>query len=552
MRKFSSIKYAAVLLAAMSLGACQDDETIKDEQLPQISISTQGLDKKVWADLKLTADATDNDQVSKVEFYVDGTLVQTINTAPYEISLDTKKYEDGEHMVKVIAYDQNMNQAVTEKKIEVFNTLMQFKIESGYLNEKQSQKQGIILISDKAGNVIGNQEIVDGKDIVFTRPDEFSDSLFHITIVTQLSYIDYENKMVYIQTYQNMTPGVWILKKQNEEVAKYKATVNVSVPGAQDINVDVTGGVSTSSEGSISNDSKYSGNFDLYSIPQELFISSSYYYEEDSIPSYKYINNMQDGIYDFDYQSFKHMDLFREVHMPGIDYGTIDFYGSNSKDNPSKYINVFSEGLYDGATSAKIYSPDNVFKHYRYTLLMESRTQGIGYQKCSYKDLEATYSLPDFDTKVNKSKLADFDSELGTKGDMFEILGLNISDDDNWLIWSVLGDGNSSSFDTKLNKTLEEIVKKYPSCREKLTGLEYTLLRLFSFDDKISYKHAAINYLGFNELDDYEEHDFIYGQSGYEIVYKVNPNFSPNDSRIETSNRKHSSLTNLYGKRRHK
>ncbi|WP_375764765.1 Ig-like domain-containing protein [Archangium gephyra] len=52
----------------------------------------------------LTATATDDDGVAKVEFYVDGTLLGTDTTAPYSLSWDSTTLADGAHSISAKAY----------------------------------------------------------------------------------------------------------------------------------------------------------------------------------------------------------------------------------------------------------------------------------------------------------------------------------------------------------------------------------------------------------------------------------------------------------------
>jgi hypothetical protein len=54
--------------------------------------------------VSLTADATDSEGVAKVEFYVDGTLLGTDPSAPYELSWDSTTLADGAHALSAKAY----------------------------------------------------------------------------------------------------------------------------------------------------------------------------------------------------------------------------------------------------------------------------------------------------------------------------------------------------------------------------------------------------------------------------------------------------------------
>ena len=53
----------------------------------------------------LTADATDDTGVTRVEYYVDGAFVGQSNASPYEVTYTAALLLEGEHTVKAVAYD---------------------------------------------------------------------------------------------------------------------------------------------------------------------------------------------------------------------------------------------------------------------------------------------------------------------------------------------------------------------------------------------------------------------------------------------------------------
>jgi len=68
------------------------------------------------------AGATDNVGVSKVVFYVDGTLLNTEDVAPYNCKLDSTTVADGSHTLKAVAYDVKGNTATSLRTVTVKNT----------------------------------------------------------------------------------------------------------------------------------------------------------------------------------------------------------------------------------------------------------------------------------------------------------------------------------------------------------------------------------------------------------------------------------------------
>ena len=75
---------------------------LPDAENPTVSIidpiECQGV-------VTIEAEASDNTGVAKVEFYLDGELVFTDYSPPYELTLDTDKYENGEYVLEARACD---------------------------------------------------------------------------------------------------------------------------------------------------------------------------------------------------------------------------------------------------------------------------------------------------------------------------------------------------------------------------------------------------------------------------------------------------------------
>ncbi|UCC39654.1 MAG: matrixin family metalloprotease [Candidatus Aminicenantes bacterium] len=72
---------------------------------PSVSITSPQNGAFVSGTIAIRADASDDNGVKKVEFYVGNELVATNTTSPYEWSWDTTAYPSGTHTVKAKAYD---------------------------------------------------------------------------------------------------------------------------------------------------------------------------------------------------------------------------------------------------------------------------------------------------------------------------------------------------------------------------------------------------------------------------------------------------------------
>lgn len=73
----------------------------------------------------IKVDATDNANVAKVEFYVQGVLKATDTSRPYEYSWDTTKVADGTYTISAKAYDEAGNSSMDARSVTVKNKVVQ-------------------------------------------------------------------------------------------------------------------------------------------------------------------------------------------------------------------------------------------------------------------------------------------------------------------------------------------------------------------------------------------------------------------------------------------
>ena len=87
-----------------------EETTEEDTTPPTVSISSHSSGQTVYEIITITVTTQDNEGISKVEFFIDNSLVKTDTESPYEYEWNTTQYEDGsEHIVKVISYDNSEN-----------------------------------------------------------------------------------------------------------------------------------------------------------------------------------------------------------------------------------------------------------------------------------------------------------------------------------------------------------------------------------------------------------------------------------------------------------
>ncbi|HSX14696.1 MAG TPA: Ig-like domain-containing protein [Candidatus Saccharimonadales bacterium] len=90
-----------------------DTASQSDTTAPSVSISQPLAGASVSGTTTLAAIASDNVGVTKVEFYVNGTLVGSDTSSPYNASWNTAGYANGSYSISAIAYDAAGNTRVS-------------------------------------------------------------------------------------------------------------------------------------------------------------------------------------------------------------------------------------------------------------------------------------------------------------------------------------------------------------------------------------------------------------------------------------------------------
>jgi len=79
--------------------------TPNDTQAPTVTLTAPKEGDSVTGSVALTATATDNTGVARVEFYDNTTLVGTDTSSPYSVNWDSSKAANGSHLITARAYD---------------------------------------------------------------------------------------------------------------------------------------------------------------------------------------------------------------------------------------------------------------------------------------------------------------------------------------------------------------------------------------------------------------------------------------------------------------
>jgi thermitase len=94
---------------------------LPDTAPPSVAFSAPAAGATVSGTITVTANATDNVGVTKVDFYVDGVLSATDSSTPYSVAWDTTKSANGSHTLEALASDAAGNTATTTISVTVAN-----------------------------------------------------------------------------------------------------------------------------------------------------------------------------------------------------------------------------------------------------------------------------------------------------------------------------------------------------------------------------------------------------------------------------------------------
>lgn len=85
-----------------------------DTTAPSVSITSPSDGETVSGSITVTADASDDTGVAQVDFYLDGSLVASDTTSPYEWTWDTTTTFDGSHSLDATAIDDAGNEGFSD------------------------------------------------------------------------------------------------------------------------------------------------------------------------------------------------------------------------------------------------------------------------------------------------------------------------------------------------------------------------------------------------------------------------------------------------------
>ncbi|MEN3039129.1 MAG: glycoside hydrolase family 44 protein [Candidatus Kryptonium sp.] len=81
--------------------------------LPPQLVGINGIEGELSGEVLISLDIQDDRGIQRVEIYLDDVLINTLTSSPYVFTLNTRNYSDGEHVLKVVVYD-NSNQTTQQ------------------------------------------------------------------------------------------------------------------------------------------------------------------------------------------------------------------------------------------------------------------------------------------------------------------------------------------------------------------------------------------------------------------------------------------------------
>ncbi len=100
-----------------------NNNTTADTTVPVISITSPAANATVSGTVNIAASASDNTGVTKVEFYVNGSLKNTDTTSPYTYAWNSTSVADGNYSITTKAFDAAGNSAESAAMVAVKNNV---------------------------------------------------------------------------------------------------------------------------------------------------------------------------------------------------------------------------------------------------------------------------------------------------------------------------------------------------------------------------------------------------------------------------------------------
>ena len=171
----------SLLCILVFLFACSSDDSSTNEppsgdpDLNAADINVNIEDNSVILSDVITITLTENFPIDAIKVYIDGELVADLDKQPYQFNLDLEKYEDGDHILKIEVYVDDVKTASRTMTIKIDNNgpiLVLEGIADGEVICSQTDLSP--QINDEVSEIERVQILLDDEIILDTKTNEYA------------------------------------------------------------------------------------------------------------------------------------------------------------------------------------------------------------------------------------------------------------------------------------------------------------------------------------------------------------------------------------------
>ena len=501
------------------------DEEVVDEELPLLNITLPEEETKVWLTTSLKAEASDNQGITKVEFYLDEKMLGEDTEAPYALDFDTRPYKDGTYVLKVRAFDEAGNQQEATRTVEILNKLIQVNVGENHLDSDWAPEEGWVVIADTDGNTIAYEPLTNNQSVVINRPEGVEGDKISVVIIKNIFFGE-GNKALIVDQYDNVSPLTWNMPGRDVEQEQIgTATVSYIVPAGYEKHLEsfwtgkskFTGGFSQY-RGNSENDEWETSDIEIQQEPAGMFVMI-HDVDGNELPYFAFLDSIKvNDYYTLRKEDFQEMELWQTIAIPESEFSRISVYGK-SKNGIRYNIYYDSNFIAGGGLSAYIHQP--TFTDFSFSLDFDSDNKG--YKVFSKEKPLAQYQFPEQDIEVTKVALDRFSAIVDSEdpvtysrveyGNWYDVNGYQ-----HIAVWSIYTD-SEDTLNVKQIALPEEIKSKYPELEEHQP--KYSLTELKTYEDISSLQDYLEKFSGPNEEDvEYEQMMFFSSYSNGRVAWE--------------------------------
>lgn len=195
-----------LLISIAFIWGCQEG---LDNNAPEIDISAPLNNSTVAGVTPIIALVADDEGIDKVEFYVDGELIASVQSEPFSTDWNTLEFENGEHSLQCLAIDEAGNESLSDQIIvRVANALFTGRFVNNWLCADCGP--GILFVQDMSGNLLGQSSWTGNATVVIEDLNQSLSDTGNVSITT-LRGDGYGN--VNLATYLDIPRGeIWTFR----------------------------------------------------------------------------------------------------------------------------------------------------------------------------------------------------------------------------------------------------------------------------------------------------------------------------------------------------